>query len=101
MPLLLKREVSPRGMSTGGSEPVAYTYSNRELGSCRCVRGRLYIEARLSGESGITVRCQSTQNLLSGILSAFERLVRPHVAPISVATTVRDSNFIQVAVNGP
>lgn len=87
MPLLL-REVSPRGMSTEGSEPVACTYSNPESGSCRCVRGRLYIQARLSGESGITVRLQSTQSLLSGILSAFERLIRPHVAPISVATTV-------------
>src|SRR5215813_8899928 len=39
------------------------------------------------------------QGLFRGLLSALEALIRPHVAPLSVAPAVRDSQIIQVAVD--
>ena len=38
--------------------------------------------------------------VLGGLFSANEALVRPHVAPVSVASAVGDPDFVEIAVDG-
>src|SRR6267154_2139979 len=41
---------------------------------------------------------RALQNLLSRILAALERFVRPHVAPLSVPAAIADSELVEIAV---
>src|SRR5262249_61516531 len=54
----------------------------------------------LAGDAPFLTKRYGRHGPFRGLLSALEALVRPHVAPVSVAPAVGDSQIIEVAVDG-
>src|SRR5262249_11512703 len=56
--------------------------------------------AFLAGDAPFLTKRYGRHGPFRGLLSALQALVRPHVAPVSVATAVGNSQIIEVAVDG-
>src|SRR5215469_5544209 len=80
---------------TMNSSGVTETRSGAES----CVGHHSCFDANSLAYSRTLLGTQSIQGLLRCVLSTFKGLVCPHIAPISIAPGVGDSNFIQIAVD--